>query len=590
MEQTIARRKLANGGAGIVAMALRAPQRVLAVLLALHLIVWTALPVLVCPNLQLDLAEGLALGREWQLGYWKHPPLPWWIDEISYRVTGQIDSVYVLGPLAAIACLYGVWLLAREVTDEITALIAVVALEGVHFYNFSAVKFAQDQVQLPFWAFAALFFHRALRNGRNTDWVLSGVLLAGAFWSKYAAFVLASTLGLFLLLDPWARRAWRRAGPYLMAIVFLAVLAPNLWWLWNNDFLPFRYVDERAAEAVRWYQYFTFPATWTVDNLLALSPAIALLVILIGPNLQWRGLFRHPEVRACRQDGPQANRVSKGTACEPRRMTAETMPPAATDAPSSFETRPADPSRLPRIKSGVAPQEVGLGPYGGGETVFDRRYVTALALGPFLVTTVIAAALGRQPVAMWAYPLWSFAPLAALMWFQRAADFDRLRLFAIAATAVFLAFPIGYAASELFEPFVHDRPKATEFPGRLLADAITQEWRETTGMPLAYVGGAEFGPSGAGEFAPDLVAVYSPDHPRVIVHGDPHLSPWIDLADVERRGAVLIWEWTFSRDLPETLKSTFPHAELQPPLLLPRQTLYPRTPRAVRYAFVRPRP
>ena len=29
-------------------------------------------------NLQLDLVEDLALGREWQLGYWKHPPLPWW--------------------------------------------------------------------------------------------------------------------------------------------------------------------------------------------------------------------------------------------------------------------------------------------------------------------------------------------------------------------------------------------------------------------------------------------------------------------------------------------------------------------------------
>src|SRR5207253_1205032 len=61
------------------------------------------------------------------------------------------------------------------------------------------------------------------------------------------------------------------------------------------------------------------------------------------------------------------------------------------------------------------------------QAAFNRRYVTALALGPFLVTTAIAALLGRQPVAMWGYPLWSFAPLAAMMWRPPGADALRLR-------------------------------------------------------------------------------------------------------------------------------------------------------------------
>ena len=47
------------------------------------------------------------------------------------------DSVYLLGPLAAVFCFYGVWLLAREMVGPFRALIAVLALEGVHFYNFS---------------------------------------------------------------------------------------------------------------------------------------------------------------------------------------------------------------------------------------------------------------------------------------------------------------------------------------------------------------------------------------------------------------------------------------------------------------------
>src|SRR5215813_12999052 len=87
----------------VVAWVGERPQAALAWVLGLHLVVWTALPILVCRNLQLDLAEGLALGKEWQLGYWKHPPLPWWLDDLAFRLTGDVHAVYVLGPLAAVA-------------------------------------------------------------------------------------------------------------------------------------------------------------------------------------------------------------------------------------------------------------------------------------------------------------------------------------------------------------------------------------------------------------------------------------------------------------------------------------------------------
>ena len=88
-----------------------APGTCLAVVLALHVVIWTALPALLSHNLQLDLVEDLALGREWQLGYWKHPPLPWWLADLAYRLTGDIHAVYLLGPLSAAACMWIVWLL-----------------------------------------------------------------------------------------------------------------------------------------------------------------------------------------------------------------------------------------------------------------------------------------------------------------------------------------------------------------------------------------------------------------------------------------------------------------------------------------------
>jgi len=512
-----------------VAYARHRPGTVLAWLLGLHVAVWTLLPIPWSPNLQLDLLEGLALGREWQLGYWKHPPLPWWITDLVYRVTGLIHSVYVLGPLSAALCLYGVWLLGRDTVGGFKALIAVIALEGIHYYNFSVVKFAHNQMQLPFWAFAGWFFWRAIGRGRMPDWALAGACLAGAFWSKYAVFALAVTLGLVLLLDPVARRAWRTPGPYVMAAAFAILVAPNVWWLVTHDFLPLTYVDDRAIAATRWYHYLVFPLRWIGGQVAALAPAMALLAFLYLP----------------------------------RRRT------AAADADTAG--------------------------------AFDRRYLLALAIGPFLVTTVIAAATGRQPVAMWGYPMWSFAPLAVLVLLPPALDATRLRRFAAAALAMLIAVPVVFAAIEVGESLWQDRVKAAQFPGRLLAETITRRWRERTGTPLAYVGGAKVYAvrdgirrelPGPGEFAANNVAVYSPDRPHVIVKGDVGFSPWIDAGDLDRRGAVLIWQ-PADEAFPENLKQAFPHAELQPPLTLPRQRSFARAPRSpivVHYALVPPRP
>src|SRR5882757_516497 len=116
----------------LVALARRRPGAVLMTVLAAHLVIWTVLPILTCPNLQLDLVEDLALGKEWQLGYWKHPPLPWWLSDLLFRATGSIASIYLLGPLAAVICLWGVWLLGKDIVGPFQALIGVLVLEGIH--------------------------------------------------------------------------------------------------------------------------------------------------------------------------------------------------------------------------------------------------------------------------------------------------------------------------------------------------------------------------------------------------------------------------------------------------------------------------
>src|SRR5580692_642319 len=159
----------------VVDFARQRPGETIAAILAAHLVIWTALPFLLHNNLELDPVEGLALGKEWQLGHWKHPPLPWWIEDAAYRMVGDIRVVYLLGPLATVSCMYVVWRFARELVAPEMALVSVLALEGFHYFNFSALKFDHDQCQLPFWALTGWLVYRGVSGARIVDWALAGV-------------------------------------------------------------------------------------------------------------------------------------------------------------------------------------------------------------------------------------------------------------------------------------------------------------------------------------------------------------------------------------------------------------------------------
>src|SRR5262249_4561316 len=242
-------------------------------------------PLLASHNLQLDLVEDLALGKEWQIGYWKHPPLPWWLADVAYRLTGDVRAVYVLGPLSTAICLWAVWRLGCLGVNRECALIAALALEGIHFYNYSAVMFAHDQCQLPFWALSTWLLYRAITTRKPLDWLLSGLFLALAIWSKYAGLLLIGTILLMFLFDPTARKCWQTAGPYLMGFSFALIAASQAWWLMRSGFQPFAYVDARAVVATHWYQYLVFPLRWIGSQIGLLAPTLALLAIVLWPPL-----------------------------------------------------------------------------------------------------------------------------------------------------------------------------------------------------------------------------------------------------------------------------------------------------------------
>ena len=264
----------------------RQPNSAFAIFLTVHVAVWTALPTLLYANLPLDLIEALTYGREWVLGSDKLPPLPWWLVEIMYRLFGADVAYYALAEVVVAAAFTLVWATARPLVGPVRALIAILIIDGMHYFGYTAAKFNHDVIQLPFWALAGYAFHAALKHQRLRDWLLLGFAFGGALWAKYFVVVLAAPYALFLIFDRDARPAWRTPGPWLGIVLALIIASPHLVWLIENHFEPFTYVDVRSAPARGWYDHILHPGFFAAGQLSFMLPALLIAAMFIWTRPQ----------------------------------------------------------------------------------------------------------------------------------------------------------------------------------------------------------------------------------------------------------------------------------------------------------------
>jgi 4-amino-4-deoxy-L-arabinose transferase-like glycosyltransferase len=479
--------------AGLIGLVERRPGAAFGGFLAVHFTVWTALPALLYANLPLDLIEALTYGREWQLGYDKLPPLPWWLVEIAHRAIGADIVYYALAQASVVIAFALVFATARPLVGAAGALVAVLIIDGMHYFQYTAVKFNHDVVELPFWALAGYAFHAALKRGRNGYWLLLGVAFGGALWAKYFVVVLAAPYVLFMLFDTRARRAFATPGPWLALAVALLIAAPHVAWLLQTDFLPFAYVSHRAAPAYGWFDHILHPALFALSQIFFALPSL-----FIAAALFW-------------------------------------------------------PKTAPLPAAGTAHAEV--------VNAFDRRIVTLIAFGPGLAMIALAAVSGRGSIAMWGYPLWLFLGLWIVMLARAVLDAARMTRIAAAWAAVFMAFVLVFIVNYSVLPFLDHRYRAVLFPGGSLGEILTQRFHAATGKPLRYVIGTMWDGGN--------LAHYSPDQPEVLVDGAPARAPWIDLDDLRKNGAVVVWTQGDTAQLPAQFASVAPNAEVGAPFELP---------------------
>jgi len=255
--------------------------RLLFVLLIFNCALWFLLPTLFQPNANLDVVEGFIWGKEFQLGYDKHPLLAPWLTYLVTQLSPASEwPVFLLSQVSIGICLFAAWRLAKCFLDSQTAIFSVLLLTTIPYYNYITPEFNPNILELPLWALLGLFGYRAYTTEKLMAWVFFGCLAGLSIITKYYSAVLLLPIGLFFL-TPYARNVWKRPGVYLALISAVIIILPNMLWLVNHDFISLTYGASRGSSEVGLAGHIKHPLQFVGTQAAALIPFILVLYFTI---------------------------------------------------------------------------------------------------------------------------------------------------------------------------------------------------------------------------------------------------------------------------------------------------------------------
>ena len=242
-------------------------------------------------GLGIDESYMVAAGREWQLSYFDHPPLAWWLCWAAARLAGSDAATVVRLPFIALFALSTVlmyWVTAA-LFNKRAGLAAAAVLNAVPVLGLtSATWVLPDGPLMTALLGAVACLTRALpAQGRAAWgwWLATGICAGLALSSKYSAVLTILGALMFLASEPVSRPWLWRPQPYLAALAAVIMFLPSLIWNAQHGWVSFAFQGGRAGG-----HFFPFGAAAALAGAaLYLLPWIWLPLIGCGIDALRRG-------------------------------------------------------------------------------------------------------------------------------------------------------------------------------------------------------------------------------------------------------------------------------------------------------------
>jgi 4-amino-4-deoxy-L-arabinose transferase-like glycosyltransferase len=251
-----------------------------------HLMIWTIVPSITNNNLPLDTIEALAWGSNLDWGFNKHPPMSAFFPEVFYKIFGAQDwAYYLLSQIFVLIAFYYVFKFANEILGSISlALISILLITSIYFYNFTTPEFNVNVCQLPFWSTVVYYSWRIYdsKEIKLSDCFLVGIFAAIGFLSKYLFIYLLISIDLLFIYLIFFKKTKKFDFKYLITLeVFLVLLVPHFIWLYDNEFVTIFYGLKRTGlEESVIFDHIKYPIIFLVKQIGILIPFFFLVFLL----------------------------------------------------------------------------------------------------------------------------------------------------------------------------------------------------------------------------------------------------------------------------------------------------------------------
>jgi len=195
-------------------------------------VVWLLVPALVYQAPPGAVPLVLAIGHEWVLGSPFGPPLPAWLAEIAFALSGHsIFGVYLLAQICVIVTMWAVFALGRAIVGARHAVMAVLLMVGVSAFTLPTLEFGPGVLAMPLIALGLFHLWRAAGENRPRYWFAVGIELGLLLLTSYAGLIYVGLVALFIALTARGRASLATLGPWAAALIIVLIALPHLLWL-----------------------------------------------------------------------------------------------------------------------------------------------------------------------------------------------------------------------------------------------------------------------------------------------------------------------------------------------------------------------
>ena len=193
-------------------------------------------------GLGVDESHYLLYSRRLSWGYFDHPPMVAFLAGLTTLLGDGVFWVR-LGPIACstISLIILRYLALALYKDQRVAFWAAVLLQLMPYQHMLMVGLLPDATLNLFWCATLLAVWHALKTGKWSMWMLTGLLFGGTLLSKYHGALLAGCL-LGYLITSGSHRFWlTKAQPYVAVLCGLVVFMPNILWNYRHGWISYSY-------------------------------------------------------------------------------------------------------------------------------------------------------------------------------------------------------------------------------------------------------------------------------------------------------------------------------------------------------------